>query len=240
MSRKPVVAVDGPAGAGKSSVARAVAEVLKVSWLDTGAMYRAVAWHVLNSGGSVSDEEALVASAQSAVIRVEGALVSVGGRDVSEAIRGVEVTSAVSEVAASAAVRAELLTQQRQWAKRRNGCVVEGRDVGTVVLPEADLKVFLTASGDVRARRRAEESGEDLAAVASAISLRDSLDSSRVHAPLRCAPDALVLDTESLSIEEVAERVLSELASRHLLGSALPGADRRVSARTAKGRMGSA
>ena len=237
MSRKPVVAVDGPAGAGKSSVARAVAEALKVPWLDTGAMYRAVAWHILNSGGSVSDEEALAASARSAVIRVKGASVSVDGRDVSEAIRGVEVTAAVSEVAARAAVRAELLAQQRRWAERRNGCVVEGRDVGTVVLPEADLKVFLTASGDVRARRRAEESGGDPAAVAAAISLRDSQDSSRVHAPLRCASDALVLDTESLSVEEVAERILSELASRHLLDSS-SGDDQRVSAATAKGRLG--
>ena len=237
MSRKPVVAVDGPAGAGKSSVARAVAEALKVPWLDTGAMYRAVAWHILNSGGSVSDEEALEASARSAVIRVKGASVSVDGRDVSEAIRGVDVTAAVSEVAASAAVRAELLAQQRRWAERRNGCVVEGRDVGTVVLPEADLKVFLTVSEDVRARRRAEESGGDPAAVAAAISLRDSQDSSRVHAPLRCAPDALVLDTESLSVEEVAERILSELASRHLLDSS-SGDVQRVSAATAKDRLG--
>ena len=211
---KPVVAIDGPAGVGKTSVARAVARSLSVPYLDTGAMFRAVAWAVLNAGDSPSDAAASARAAKNSVILVEEYSVWVDGVDVTEAIRSPDVTEAVSLVAADPVVRSELLVRQRDWASRQKGCVMEGRDISTVVLPNADLKVYLDASPEVRAQRRAGESGADPVSVEVSIERRDALDSGREHAPLRRGADALVIDTGGLSAEEVVSQILAELRKR--------------------------
>lgn len=211
---KPVVAIDGPAGVGKTSVARAVADSLSVPYLDTGAMFRAVAWAVLKAGGSPSDAEASAKVAKNSVILVEENSVKVDGVDVTEAIRSPEVTEAVSLVAANPEVRSALLARQRDWARRQKGCVMEGRDISTVVLPNADLKVYLDASPEVRAQRRAGESGADPVSVGVSIERRDTLDSGREHAPLRQGSDALVIDTSGLSVAAVVSRILAELRKR--------------------------
>ncbi len=211
---RPVVAIDGPAGVGKTSVARSVAASLSVPYLDTGAMFRAVAWAVLNAGGSPGDAKAAARAAKNSVILVEESSVRVDGVDVTEAIRSPEVTEAVSLVAANPEVRSELLARQRDWARQQKGCVMEGRDISTVVLPNADLKVYLDASPEVRAQRRAGESGADPVSVGVSIERRDTLDSGREHAPLRQGADALVIDTGGLSVAEVVSQILAELRKR--------------------------
>ena len=185
-----VIAIDGPAGSGKSTVARSLAERLGLPYLDTGAMYRSVALAALSKGVDVYDSEAVAALAPTAEM-VEGG-----------AIRTPEVNAVVSVVAAIPEVRAELVRQQRAWVEARGGGVVEGRDIGTVVFPAAELKVFLTASEAERARRRAEEADPGA---------RDRLDSSRAVAPLMAAEDALVIDTTEMSVDEIVEEVLSKL-----------------------------
>jgi len=211
-----VVAIDGPAGAGKSTLAQAVAEHLGVERLDTGAMYRAVAWSALRHHVEVTDAEAVARLARDSTIEV-GDRVVVDGEDATVAIRSAAVDAAVSAVAANPAVRAELVARQRAWVAERGRGVVEGRDIGTVVLPDADLKVYLTARTGVRAHRRAGERGDgrSVAEVESDLARRDRLDSTRRHSPLvtpaDVAPDAHVIDSTDRTVDEVVAEVLSWL-----------------------------
>jgi cytidylate kinase len=207
-----LVAIDGPAGSGKSSVAREVAERLGVVNLNTGAAYRAVAFAALREGLDLGSGRDLSSVADSVELSSEG--VKIGGRPVAdEELRSPEVSAAASKVSAVPEVREVLLGVQREAAeeaRREGGAVVEGRDIGTVVLPDAELKVFLSASPEERARRRAVQSGreEELERIRAAMSRRDRQDSERAASPLRPAPDAVVLDTTALSLEEVVDRVI--------------------------------
>jgi CMP/dCMP kinase len=211
-----VVAVDGPSGSGKSTVSRRLAEALGAAYLDTGAMYRAVTWAVLDAGVDPSDAAAVAAVC--ARVRLEIGTdpgkqhVRVDGVAVDGPIRGVEVTAAVSAVSAVPAVRAALVARQREIIAAAGRIVVEGRDIGTVVAPDADLKVYLTASVDERARRRSDENRVDVDTTAADLRRRDKLDSTRAADPLRRAPDAVELDTTRLGIDEVVSRL------RELLG----------------------
>ncbi len=200
-----VIAIDGPAGSGKSTVARRLADSLGLEYLDTGAMYRAVTFAVLARGLEPDGGEPVAEVARDVRILLEpDGSVLVDGVDVSTQIRGPEVSRAVSEVAANQAVRAELVSQQREWARRRSGGVLEGRDIGSVVFPDADLKVYLTASPEVRAQRRAKEVTDlDYGTVAADMARRDSFDSRREHDPLRQTDDAVTIDTSELTIDEV-------------------------------------
>jgi len=206
-----IIAIDGPAGSGKSTIAQAVAERLDFAYLDTGAMYRAVAFAVLARRLDPSDSERVAAVAREARIDL-GPPVMVDEVDATEAIRGPEVTAAVSAVAAHPGVRTELVRRQRHMVEPLDGVVVEGRDITTVVFPAATVKVFLTASEDERAERRAlQDADADTRAVALDIARRDRLDSTRSASPLRVAETAVVLDTTGLSIDEVVEQVLGLL-----------------------------
>jgi CMP/dCMP kinase len=194
-----VVAIDGPAGAGKSSVARALAEALGFTYLDSGAMYRAVGLMTLRHGGAASE--------QAEALELElGDRVVANGEDVTEAIRAPEVSEAASRVATNERVRAALVDKQRELLANGDW-VAEGRDIGTVVAPDAAIKVFLTASPEERARRRADELGADLGTVLRDQALRDAQDSSRTHSPLLIAPGAVELDTTGLSLDEVVEQI---------------------------------
>jgi cytidylate kinase len=194
-----VVAIDGPAGAGKSSVARALADALGFTYLDSGAMYRAVGLMTLRHGGAASE--------QARRLELElGDRVIANGEDVTEAIRAPEVSEAASRVATNPRVRAALVEKQRELLSSGDW-VAEGRDIGTVVAPDAVVKVFLTASPEERARRRAEELGADVDTVLRDQALRDAQDASREHSPLEIAPGAVELDTTGLSLDEVVERV---------------------------------
>jgi cytidylate kinase len=198
-----VVAIDGPAGAGKSSVARGLARALGFTYLDSGSMYRAVGLLTLRHGGAASEQ------AESLELEL-GDRVIANGEDVTEAIRTPEVSEAASRVATNERVRAALVTKQRELLSSGNW-VAEGRDIGTVVAPDAALKVFLTASPEERARRRAEELGTDLDTVLRDQALRDAQDASREHSPLQIAPGAVELDTTGLTVDQVVERI-AELA----------------------------
>jgi CMP/dCMP kinase len=196
-----LIAIDGPAGSGKSTVAQAVARKLGVDYLDTGAMYRSVTYVALQRGVDVTDADALARLAHDLEIEV-GDRVLVDGDDVSEAIRTPAVNGAVSTVAAHPGVRAELVRRQKAWAATHHGGVMEGRDIGTVVCPGARLKVFLTAGEGERARRRRDEAG---------VEQRDRLDSTRSVSPLKAADDAIVIDTTELAVDEVVARILERL-----------------------------
>jgi pantoate ligase/cytidylate kinase len=220
--RLPVVAIDGPAGAGKSTVSRLVAQRLGLSYLDTGALYRAVTWAVLQAGVPVTDTVGVaeVAAQAQVELRWQPELrVFLNGRDCTEVIRTVEVTQAVAQVAAQPAVRQVLLAIQRHYGQR-GGIVVEGRDIGTTVFPEAELKIFLTASVEERARRRWRElqqqgvTGLDMAAIAAAIRDRDAQDSQRRVSPLRQAADALVIHSDGLDVAGVVDRIVAAWHSR--------------------------
>ena len=200
-----VVAIDGPAGAGKSTVARASARALGYTYLDSGAMYRAVGLMTDRHGGPAADR------ARELEIRL-GDRVVANGEDVTEAIRTPEVSEAASKVATDPDVRAALVQKQRELLSSGDW-VAEGRDIGTVVAPDAEVKVFLTASAEERARRRAAELGTDVDTVMRDQALRDAQDMDREHSPLRAAPGAVELDTSGLSIDEVVERVV-ELVER--------------------------
>ena len=205
-----VIAIDGPAGSGKSTVARAVAALLDWSFLDTGAMYRAVTWEALRRGIDVNDEVAVAAVADDVTLTALPR-VTVNGRDVEDEIRSDEINVGVSVVAANPQVRASMVTRQREFAAAQPlGTVVEGRDITTVVFPNASVKIFLTASLEERARRRGDESEHSVAR-------RDEADSSRVASPLRQADDALVLDTTGRDVDDVAQEIVQWL--KHNLSS---------------------
>ncbi len=207
-----VIAIDGPAGSGKSTVARALARRLGLEYLDTGAMYRSVAFAALRHNLDPSDEEPIAALARRLDIAVDADGVRVDGVDATIEIRGPEVTRAVSSVAANAGVRDDLRRRQRAWAEERGGGVLEGRDIGTVVFPDAALKVYLTASPEIRAARRsAEVEALDYETVAADIARRDALDSGRDVDPLRTATDALVIDTSGLGVEEIVDRLVAKV-----------------------------
>jgi cytidylate kinase len=198
-----VIAIDGPAGAGKSTVARAVARRLGWTYLDSGAMYRAVALLVL-----ASPAREPVALARAARIDIGGGRVLLDGRDVSGELRAPEVSEAASRVAADPEVRRALVAKQHGLIGEGDW-VAEGRDIGTVVAPDAALKIFLTATAEERARRRAAELGADARAVLAEQALRDERDATRAHSPLRPAPGAVTLDTTELSVEEVVGRIVA-------------------------------
>ena len=205
-----VIAIDGPAGSGKSTVARTVAALLDWSFLDTGAMYRAVTWEALRRGIDVHDETAVAGVAQDVTLTALPR-VTVNGHDVEDEIRSDEINVAVSVVAANPEVRASMVTRQREFAAAQPlGTVVEGRDITTVVFPNAPVKVFLTASLEERARRRGDESEHSVAR-------RDEADSSRLASPLRQADDALVLDTTGRDVDGVAQEIVQWL--KHDLSS---------------------
>jgi cytidylate kinase len=210
-----VVAIDGPAGSGKSTVARGVAAALGLPTLDTGAMYRAVALAALDADVDLADAESVARVARAARIELEGATTTLDGRDVSTEIRGPRVTEAVSQVSAHPSVRTVLVERQRAWVDRHGGGVVEGRDIGTVVLADARLKVFITASDDVRAARR--QADEDAAErrvgvddVRSSLQRRDEADGTlgRATRPEDAAPDAVVIDTSDMRADEVIADVV--------------------------------
>jgi cytidylate kinase len=206
-----IIAIDGPSGAGKGTVARAVAARLGYWHIDTGAMYRAVAWKAIEDGLDLRDEAAVAGLAARAVFDLRGGRVVIDGRDVAGLIRTPQIDAAAATVARHPGVRRELVARQRQYGA--GGIVMEGRDIGTVVFPDADVKVYLDASPDERARRRAADPahassrGAELADVATALAERDKSDSTRPASPLAIAPDATVIDTTGLSIADVVERV---------------------------------
>ena len=202
-----VIAIDGPAGAGKSTVARGVAAALDFTYLDSGAMYRGVALAGLDSGADLDDPGVMAEIARSLAIGFADGSVHLDGRDVSEAIRAPEVSAAASRVSVHPQVREAMVARQRRLIEAGR-YVAEGRDIGTVVSPGAPLKVFLTASAEERARRRAGETGEDPDAVLAAQSERDARDREREHGALRPADDAVEIDTTELTLDEVVARVV--------------------------------
>ena len=207
MSSLRVIAIDGPAGAGKSTVARALAQRLGLEYLDTGAMYRAVTFAALRRGIALDDTAAVADLAASIDLVVGDDGVLVDGVDATAAIRMPDVTRSVAPVASNSAVRAELVTRQRQWARLRGGGVLEGRDIGTVVFPDASLKLYLTASPRTRAERRVAEAGGDVDEIEAAIATRDLADSTRADSPLREADGSVVVDTTGMSIAEVLDHI---------------------------------
>ncbi len=212
MSFGGVVALDGPSGTGKSSVATRVAQRLGARYLDTGAMYRAATWAVLRAGVDPTDATAVISVVDSVRIEIgtdpDHPAITVDGTPVDRPIRGAEVTAAVSAVSAIPAVRHRLVAMQQEIIGC-GGIVVEGRDIGTVVAPEAEPKIFLTASADARARRRSRQDRQAVATVSADLDRRDRFDSSRAASPLRQADDAVLVDTTDLSLDQVVDRVLS-------------------------------
>lgn len=206
------VAIDGPSGSGKSTVSHEVARRLGVPHIDTGAMYRAVTLAAMRRSVSGDDGPELASMITGLSIEVEGSAVTIDGEDVTTQIRSSEVTEQVSQVASHPEVRERLVSLQRDLA--REGVVMEGRDIGTVVLPQASLKVFLTARDPIRARRRARETGDDELRVAEALARRDEFDSTRRVSPLRPADDAVVIDTSDSTADQVADQICDLLERR--------------------------
>ena len=203
-----VVAIDGPAGAGKSTIAKALAARLGVRYLDTGAMYRAVTFAAMSSGIELNDQNLVADLTRKSKMLLTDESVVINGLDATVAIRNSEVTAAVSTVAANSLVRTELRERQRQWIADHNGGVVEGRDIGSVVFPDATLKVYLTASPIVRARRRVAQSGGNVDEIATSIASRDLQYSSRSDSPLTQTDDAIIIDTSDRSIDEVVAHLV--------------------------------
>jgi cytidylate kinase len=208
-----IVAIDGPSGAGKGTVARAVASALGFRHVDTGAMYRALAWKAVQQGVDLDDGESLARVGEDATFALEESRISIDGEDVSSAIRTPEIDAAAAAVARHPAVRRVLVARQRALG-RSGGVVMEGRDIGTAVFPDAGVKIYLDASPEERARRRASDpahsgsTNRELSAVATELADRDRTDSTRSASPLAVAPDAHVIDTTGLAVEEVVRRVL--------------------------------
>jgi cytidylate kinase len=215
---KCVVAVDGPSGSGKSTVSRRLASALDGVYLDTGAMYRAVTWAVLQAGVDLGDPDAIAKIALETELSIGTDPVAphfaANGVPVDGPIRGPEVTGAVSAVAAVPAVRKHLVTLQQSIISSFPRIVVEGRDIATVVAPDADLKVYLTASAAARAQRRSAEDATDVAATEADLARRDRLDSSRAADPLRQASDAVEVDTTGMGVDDVVAYILSLLNSK--------------------------
>jgi cytidylate kinase len=214
VSERPLVlAIDGPAGSGKSTVAKAVALRMGLEYLDTGAMYRSVAFAALRGGVDPEDSEVVANLARNVELDIAAdGRVTVDGVDATIEIRGPEVTRAVSIVAANPQVRSEMRARQRQWVAKLGGGVMEGRDIGTVVFPEARLKVYLDASPEVRAARRSKEVADlSYETVATDLARRDALDQNRDHDPLRTAADAVVIDTSDLTVEEIVDAIMDHL-----------------------------
>lgn len=230
-----VIAIDGPAGSGKSTLAKALADRLGLECLDTGAMYRAVAFAVLRAGGDPFDDAFAASVARTIDLRLESGRVLVDGVDATVEIRGASVTRAVSVVAANPEVRAELVARQRQWARRRGGGVLEGRDIGTVVFPHAEVKIHLVADPAARARRRAVQSAEVVSggvgrapepvaavaveSVAADLARRDRIDSTRPVAPLAVAEGAVVIDTTDTTCEQTLEQIMGMLTADSRAGT---------------------
>jgi CMP/dCMP kinase len=220
VSNKPlIVAIDGPSGAGKGTVARAVAARLGYRHIDTGAMYRAVAWKALQEGLDLGNEAAVAAVGEHATFELDQGRVAIDGDDVSRAIRTPEIDNAATTVARHPAVRRVLVARQRTYGAG-GGIVMEGRDIGTVVFPDADVKIYLDASPEERARRRAADPAHtsskatQLSEVATALAERDRSDSTRAASPLTIASDAIVVDTTGVPIETVIEQVLTLVRGR--------------------------
>ncbi|MFP5322234.1 MAG: (d)CMP kinase [Acidimicrobiia bacterium] len=209
-----VIAIDGPAGSGKSTVARRLAERLGLQYLDTGAMYRAVTFAALRRNIDPADTAPVAALARKVDLEVTLDGVVVDGVDATIEIRGPEVTRAVSTVAANAEVRSEMVARQREWARRRGGGVIEGRDIGSVVFPDAALKVYLDARPEVRAARRSKEVSDlDYETVAADIARRDALDQGREASPLTRSGDAVEVDTSDLDVDEIVELIAGQVES---------------------------
>lgn len=222
-TKRLIIAIDGPSGAGKGTIARTLSQSLGYRHVDTGAMYRAVGWKANHDGVPLDNEDAVAAVAQRANITVEGGVVAIDGHDITRAIRTPEVDKLASAVARLPRVREVLVGRQRAIGEG-GGVVMEGRDIGTVVFPNADVKIYLDASAEERARRRANDpahtgSQSSQAAVAAAIQARDTSDTTRAASPLTLAPDAVHIDTTSIPIDEVVQRVLAlveaKLAPQH-------------------------
>lgn len=214
-----VIAIDGPSGAGKGTVSRVVAERLNYRHVDTGAMYRAVAWLAMRCGIDLTEADRIAALAGAAEFRFDG-LVAIDGHDVTAAIRTPDIDRAAAIVAQHPAVRSVLVERQRQYG-RDGGVVMEGRDIGTVVFPAADVKIYLDASADERARRRASDSAHaagrtpgSVSQVAQALEDRDRVDRTRATSPLTQSDDALYIDTTDLPIAAVVERVIAAVDAR--------------------------
>ncbi len=213
-TRKIIIAIDGPSGAGKGTIARAVAARLGYRHVDTGAMYRAVAWKAVEAGVDLRDEAAVAALSEQAVFNLDSGRITIDGQDVSQAIRTPAIDASATTVARLPAVRRVLVARQRAMG-RDGGIVMEGRDIGTVVFPDADVKIYLDASPEERARRRASDPAHThagtpaIAHLATARAERDKSDSTRAVSPLAMAPDAIHIETTGLPIETVVERVLA-------------------------------
>ena len=204
-----VIAIDGPAGAGKSTVARQVSTATGRRYLDTGAMYRCVALEVQNTATDPNNADAVGKIARDVNVVIERDAAKLNGVDVSTEIRTSEINAIVSIIAAHTPVRDAMREQQRQWIQAQKGGVVEGRDIGSVVFPDAILKVFLTASPEVRAERRVGQTGGDIKAVAAGIAERDHLDSTRLDSPLRPSQGSVIVDSSNRSIEEVVSEIVA-------------------------------
>ena len=208
-----VIAIDGPSGVGKSTVSRAVASLLGLSYLDTGATYRAATLAVLDAGVDTTDQRAVLAELERHSIDYDERGIVLDGESVAFNVRSDAVTSNVSVVSAHPLVRVEIVGIQRSWVDHHNGeAVVEGRDIGTIVFPQAPIKVFLTASPQVRAKRRAgdsESDGRTIEEIASSLAARDDADSTRKTSPLRPAEDAVIIDTGELTIDQVVESIMT-------------------------------
>lgn len=203
-----VVAIDGPAGAGKSTIARELSRVLQLPYLDTGAMYRGITCAALRRGIDVNDVDAVANLAVTTILVITDDALVIDGVDATSEIRGDSVTRAVSAVAANSTVRSELRERQRNWVAIRGGGVVEGRDIATVVFPDARLKVFLTANPFVRAQRRVTQMGGDVTQIERDIFERDHKDSTRSDSPLRESENAIVVDTSNRSIDDVVNEIV--------------------------------
>jgi len=204
-----VIAIDGPAGAGKSTVARQVSTATGLRYLDTGAMYRCVALAVQQSSTDPHDPESVGRIAHDVSVVIERDVAKLNGVDVSQEIRSSEINGIVSIIAAHTPVRDAMREQQRRWIRDHQGGVVEGRDIGTVVFPDAILKVFLTASPEVRADRRVGQTGGDIQAVAASIAERDHLDSTRIDSPLKPSPESVVVDSSNRTIDDVVAEIVA-------------------------------